>query len=298
MGAVVLGRLTEVPRSKLIGWVALVAVLASISYAANLLASTDTDVVAATNTTPVAITTDGEHGFATGDAVTVRDVEGNTGANGTWKVTVRSETTLVLDGSEGSGAYTSGGTVAPGDLLYRWSTVIAGVVQYAIILAVVLLIARGLAPAVLGLRAPASRRAAAGWIAASIVVIWIIGALLNPFLEAGEEQGLVPDDWDSDRAGAFVANFVVVALVAPVVEELTYRGLGFAAVQQFFGGGIAVVVTALAFGLAHGLVIALPVLTIFGLILGWLRLRTKSLYPPIILHAIFNGAALLASVAV
>ena len=200
MGAVVLGRVTEVPRSKLIGWVALVAVLASISYAANLLASTDTDVVAATNTAPVEITTDGEHGFATGDAVTVRDVEGNTGANGTWKVTVRSETTFVLDGSEGSGAYTSGGTVAPGDLLYRWSTVIAGVVQYGIILAVVLLIARGLAPAVLGLRATASRRAAAGWIAASIVLIWIIGALLNPFLEAGEEQGLVPDDWDPDRA--------------------------------------------------------------------------------------------------
>ena len=153
MGAVVLGRLTEVPRSKLIGWVALVAVLASISYAANFLASTDTDVVAATDTSPVVITTEGEHGFATGDAVTVRDVEGNTGANGTWKVTVRSETTIVLDGSEGSGAYTSGGAVAPGDLLYRWSTVIGGVVQYGIILAIVLLIARGLAPAVLGLRA-------------------------------------------------------------------------------------------------------------------------------------------------
>jgi len=298
MGAVVLGRLTEVPRSKLIGWVALVVVLASISYAANLLAGTDTDVVAATDTTPIEVTTDGEHGFATGDTVTVRHVKGNTGANGTWTVNVRSDRTFVLEGSEGTGAYTGGGTAAPGDLLYRWSTAVAGAVQYAIILAVVLLISRGLAPAVLGLRAPDSWRAAAGWIAAAIVLIWIIGALLNPFLEAGEEQGLVPDEWDSHRAGAFVANFVVVAVLAPIVEELTYRGLGFAAVQQFFGGAVAVVVTAVAFGLAHGLVIALPVLTIFGVILGWLRLRTRSIYPPIILHAIFNGAALLASVAV
>ena len=298
MGAVVLGRLTEVPRSKLIGWVALVVVLASISYAANLLAGTDTDVVAATNTTPIEVTTDGEHGFATGDTVTVRDAKGNTGANGTWTVNVRSDRTFVLEGSEGTGAYTGGGTAAPGDVLYRWSTAVAGAVQYAIILAVVLLISRGLAPAVLGLRPPDSWRAAAGWIAAAIVLIWIIGALLNPFLEAGEEQGLVPDEWDSHRAGAFVANFVVVAVLAPIVEELTYRGLGFAAVQQFFGGAVAVVVTAVAFGLAHGLVIALPVLTIFGVILGWLRLRTRSIYPPIILHAIFNGAALLASVAV
>ena len=56
-------------------------------------------------------------------------------------------------------------------------------------------------------------------------------------------------------------------------------------------------VTAVAFGLAHGLVVALPILTLFGLVLGWLRLRTASLYPPIILHALFNGIALVASVA-
>lgn len=297
MGAVVLGRLTEVPRSKLIGWVALVVVLASISYAANFLADTDNDVTGASNTAPITLTTSGTHGFVTGDTVTVRNVEGNTAANGSWTVTAPTDTTLVLDGSKGNGRYTGGGTVATGDLLYRWSTVVGGLVQYAIILAVVLLIARGLAPAVLGLRSPLSWRAAAGWIVASIVLIWVIGALLNPFLEAGEEQGLVPDAWDSSRAAAFAANFVVVAVVAPIVEELTYRGLGFAAVQQFFGGGVAVVVTAVAFGLAHGLVIALPVLTIFGLILGWLRLRTKSLYPSIILHALFNGVALLASVA-
>jgi len=289
---------TEVPRSRLIAWAALVTVLASISYAANFLGSTDVGVDRATNTKPIVVTTAKDHGYETGDAVTVRDVEGNTGANGTWRVIVRNDVTLALEGSAGTGAYTGGGTVAPGDLLYRWSTVIGGLVQYALILALVLLIARGLAPAVLGLRRPASWRAAAAWIAGAIVAIWVIGALLNPFLEAGEEQGLVPDDWESDHAAAFVANFVVVAVVAPIVEELTYRGLGFAAVRQFFGAAAAVVVTALAFGLAHGLVVALPVLTVFGLILGWLRFKTSSLYPPIILHAIFNGAALLAAVLV
>jgi hypothetical protein len=36
-----------------------------------------------------------------------------------------------------------------------------------------------------------------------------------------EEQGR-PDGWDSSRAGAFVAFFVVVTFVAPAVEELTY----------------------------------------------------------------------------
>lgn len=50
-----------------------------------------------------------------------------------------------------------------------------------------------------------------------------------------------------------------------------------------------------AFGLSQGL-ITFPVLTIFGAILAWLRWRTGSLYPAIILHALFNGTALIAAV--
>ena len=159
----------------------------------------------------------------------------------------------------------------PDDLLYRWSSAVGGLIQYAIILANVLLIARGIAPATLGLVRPASWTAAAGRVAGALVSIWVIGAVLNVFLQAGKEQGLVPNGWDPGRAAPFVANFIVVAAVAPVVEELTYRGLGFA---------------------------ALPVLTIFGLILAWVRLRTGSIYPTIALHALFNGIALIAAVTV
>ena len=186
----------------------------------------------------------------------------------------------------------------PDDLLYKWSSAVGGLIQYAIILGIVLAISRGIAPATLGLVRPASWTRAAGRIATALVSIWVIGAVLNVFLEAGKEQGLVPDAWDPGKAAPFVANFVVVAGVAPVVEELTYRGLGFAAVRDSFGNGAAVVVTALAFGLAHGLFVALPVLTIFGLILAWVRLTTGSIYPTIALHALFNGIALIAAVTV
>jgi membrane protease YdiL (CAAX protease family) len=220
--------MTEVPRSRLVGWTILVTALALLSYAANLADTGDT----------------------------------------------------------------------PDDLLYRWSSAIGGLVQYAIILGIVLAIARGIAPATLGLVRPASWAGAAGRVATALVSIWVIGAVLNVFLQAGKEQGLVPDAWDSGRAAPFVANFLVVAMVAPIVEELTYRGLGFAAVRDAFGNGAAVGVTALAFGLAHGLFVALPVLTIFGLILAWVRLKTGSIYPTIALHALFNGIALIAAVTV
>jgi hypothetical protein len=110
-----------------------------------------------------------------------------------------------------------------------------------------------------------------------------------------EEQGLVPDGWDSSRAGAFVAFFLVVTFVAPTVEELTYRGLGLSLLAPY-GTGLAILLTGVLFGAAHGLVIALPVLAVFGIVVGWLRVRTESIYPPMLLHATFNGTALLVSV--
>lgn len=183
------------------------------------------------------------------------------------------------------------------DLLYQYTTAVAALVQYGIMLGLVLLLVRGLdVREVLGLRAPESWGRAALLLLGALGVIWAIGALLEVFLDAGEEQGLVPDDWDPDRAGAYAVNFVVVAGVAPAVEELLYRGLGFTAIGSFYGAVAAIVVTALAFGLSHGLLQALPVLTIFGAILAVLRHRTGSIYPPIILHSLFNAAALVAAV--
>jgi membrane protease YdiL (CAAX protease family) len=44
------------------------------------------------------------------------------------------------------------------------------------------------------------------------------------------------------------------------------------------------------------LLVALPVLTFFGIAIGWLRARTDSIYPPMVLHAAFNATALIVSV--
>ncbi len=107
----------------------------------------------------------------------------------------------------------------------------------------------------------------------------------------------MPDAWDSSRAAPFLANALVVVLVAPFVEELLYRGLGMSLLLPFVGPLFSIAVTGVAFGLAHGLVLGLPVLSIFGFTLGWLRWKTGSVYPGIVVHGIFNAAALVAAVA-
>lgn len=189
-----------------------------------------------------------------------------------------------------------GDSEPPEDIAYRYSYAIAAAVQYAVMLGILLLIARGLpARELFGLRRPPSWPRALGLAAIALVAIWVVSAALSPFLDATDEQGLVPDEWDSSRAGAFAAFFVVVAFIAPAVEELTYRGLGFSLLAPY-GTTVAILATGLLFGLAHGLLVALPVLTFFGIAIGWLRARSASIYPPMALHATFNATALVVSV--
>jgi membrane protease YdiL (CAAX protease family) len=205
---------------------------------------------------------------------------------------------LVFVGAFIAIAYASraAGGEPPDDLLYKYSTAVGGLVQYAIVLAIVLWITRGPRQRdLLALRAP---RTWGGAVKSSILVIlgiYAVTAVLEPFLNAGEEQGLTPPAWDPDRAWPYVANFVVIAGVTPIVEELMFRGAGYSLLARF-GQVIAILVVGVTFGLVHGLVNGLAILTVFGIGLAWLRARTASVYPCIAVHSLFNSVALVVAV--
>jgi membrane protease YdiL (CAAX protease family) len=188
------------------------------------------------------------------------------------------------------------GDIEPADdFFFRWETFAAGVVQLTIMAAILLLIVRGAARQLLALRLPSSWGRAWGTTAIVLVGTLVVGAVLNPVLQPGEEQGFVPDEWDPSRAEAFAANLVLTTLLVPVVEELVFRGAGYSLLARH-GRAVAIAGTAILFGLAHGLVLALPVLVAFGLGLAWIRSRADSVFPCIVLHGLFNAAAVLLGV--
>lgn len=207
---------------------------------------------------------------------------------------------LLLVGSLAALAYAgrAEGGDPPEDALYRYETAISSVVLYAILLGVAVALGRGLSKReYFALRAPASWSRALGLALGAYLVIWFGAGLLLWVFGAAGEQGLTPEGWNPSRAGAYAANFVAVALVGPVVEELVYRGAG---VSLFgaLGAAPAVAITALAFGLAHGLVLALAALVFFGIVTAVLRLRTASIYPCMLVHCAFNATSLVIAVAV
>jgi membrane protease YdiL (CAAX protease family) len=125
-----------------------------------------------------------------------------------------------------------------------------------------------------------------------IIGVLILSVLLEPLLHGGREQGLSPDEWQPEHARAFLLNGVLVSTVVPFAEELFFRGLGVRALQ-FFGGMSAVVITGLVFGFSHGVLGALPPLVLFGIALGWVRLRSGSVWPGVLAHGFFNAVGIL-----
>jgi len=180
--------------------------------------------------------------------------------------------------------------------LYQWSTAIGELTVFAVILAVTLAIAGGRYD-LLALNRPASWRQALVLCVLLLIVVYAAIAAIDPLLHGGREQGLTPSGWQPRHAAPYGANFVVIAAVAPFVEELLFRGLGFALLERL-GRWPTILAVGLAFGLYHGLVQALPELALFGCALAWLRMKTRSVIPGMLLHSAFNTIALVAAVTV
>jgi membrane protease YdiL (CAAX protease family) len=182
------------------------------------------------------------------------------------------------------------------NVLYRYDAAVFGALFYSLILGVVLVLASGFDHReALGLRRPRSWGTAVGVALGSFVALVIVAAALEPVFGAGEAQGLDPTGWIPDKAPALFLNALVVAVYGPIVEELLFRGIGFFLLLQF-GGIAAILVTAAAFALTHGIAQGIPIFFIIGVGLALLRSRTGSIYPAMILHICFNGFGVIAGV--
>ena len=132
-----------------------------------------------------------------------------------------------------------------------------------------------------------------------LIVVWIgffvASGIWALALQLDEPQTL-PDELGAN--GPLVNTLAVVVLVtviAPLGEELFFRGFFFGALRNWRGWVVAATLTGALFGLIH--VGSAPIgylvpLAFFGFGLCLLYERTGSLYPPIALHALNNSIAL------
>jgi membrane protease YdiL (CAAX protease family) len=186
----------------------------------------------------------------------------------------------------------------PKDVAYRWSSSIGGVIQYAIVFGIVMLITRHLDRR----EFLAFRRPRIGWwriagISAMILLaVFVVSAIVSPFSNPEREQGLIPERWEPSKIAPFAAYAAVVVLVAPFVEELMFRGTGYGLLEPY-GRWVAIIGVGIAFALVHGLIAGFAIIATFGIGLAYLRARSGSIYPCMLLHAAFNAFGLAIGIA-
>ena len=83
--------------------------------------------------------------------------------------------------------------------------------------------------------------------------------------------------------------FISTVIAAPIVEEIMFRGYVLDAIREIHGDTVAVLGSAVMFGILHIDPYVAGLAALGGIVYGWIRIETGSLWPSIISHMIWNG---------
>lgn len=86
-----------------------------------------------------------------------------------------------------------------------------------------------------------------------------------------------------------VASIATIAIAAPLLEEVLFRGIILHGLLKNYSAGLSIAFSSLLFAIIHGNIAQGLGAFLMGLFMGWIYWKTKSLYLPIILHFINNS---------
>jgi membrane protease YdiL (CAAX protease family) len=118
-----------------------------------------------------------------------------------------------------------------------------------------------------------------------VPVLWWTSVTTNDISKPARELT------DKAHGSGVVLLIVVVAIAAPIVEEIFFRGLVLRSLQRRMSSRWAIVVSSALFGAAHFEPLQFPALFLFGLVAAYLATRTGRLGPSIWAHLAFNSVA-------
>jgi uncharacterized protein len=125
-------------------------------------------------------------------------------------------------------------------------------------------------------------------IAALVPLLVLLGTTLGDLLakllplSAWEQQAF------SEMAAQNLSAVTTVCILAPMLEEMLFRGIILRSFLVQYDRRTAIVASALIFGAAHLNIYQFCIATCLGVVSGWLYERARSLVPCIALHALYN----------
>lgn len=136
-----------------------------------------------------------------------------------------------------------------------------------------------------------------GWAALGMFAFYVLGAIYVVLVDPSAEQDVTESLGAGESTLGLIVAGLMVIMVAPVVEEVFFRGFFYRALRSRYPIAIAAVVDGVVFGVIHydfegadGLLL-LPPLAVLGLIFCLVYERTGTLYAVIGMHAFNNTVA-------
>jgi membrane protease YdiL (CAAX protease family) len=123
-----------------------------------------------------------------------------------------------------------------------------------------------------------------------LVLVWSLGELYISIVPVPPEAFNPFGPLLRDPMGRLTVAVLAIG-IAPVLEEVFFRGLIQRRMELRWGTGIGIVGTAILFALVHVQPWVLPLHLILGLIFGWVVYVTGSIWSGVLLHAANNTAA-------
>jgi membrane protease YdiL (CAAX protease family) len=128
-------------------------------------------------------------------------------------------------------------------------------------------------------------------LAAAVVLAGLLISVLYDLLVTSDES-ITIEFTDTGLGLAIITTLAIV--IAPVAEEVFFRGFLFTGIGNRYGYGWGAVISALIFALAHFMQPgAFVPIFIFGILLAWLYFKTGSIWACIFTHATYNSLALI-----
>jgi membrane protease YdiL (CAAX protease family) len=135
------------------------------------------------------------------------------------------------------------------------------------------------------------------WLPVGLVLTYIALVALLLIMQAfGVEPEGNLDDALFDERSTVVVAFVMVGALAPIAEEIFFRGFIFAGLARSWGIIPAMLVSGALFGSAHFQWSLLIPFTAVGMVFALLYLKTRSIWAPVAVHAAFNTISLILGV--
>jgi len=132
-----------------------------------------------------------------------------------------------------------------------------------------------------------------GWLTI-VPFVLLISLIMNSLIDnQNGSNPLLEIVLNNNNYLSFFLLFLTTTLLAPLFEEIIFRGILLPTLSRDFGKILGIIVSAFVFALAHLSLGEMPPLFVLGVGLGITRIVSGSLFSSVVMHSLWNGLTFL-----